>query len=183
DRKQLAATATGTTVQVYDVHLNPVRSFTPFPGFGGSFSVAVGDTNANGIPDVIVGAGSGGSPHVQVFDGSDNRLLGSFFAFDLGFTGGISVGSDDVNGDGRADIIVGAGAGGSPHVKVIDGTKIKQVLADGQIAPSALLGSFFAFDPRFRGGVSVTSGDVNHDNRNEIVVGPGPGGSPYVKVI
>src|SRR5204862_3041 len=79
--------------------------------------------------------------------------------------------------------IVGAGAGGVPYVKVIDGTKISQVQADGQIATSALLGGFLAFDPTFSGGVSVASGDVNHDNRNEVLAGAAPGGVPHVKVI
>jgi streptogramin lyase len=181
--QQLTITGTGSTVQVYDVHLNLVRAFQPFGNLPIQFNVAVGDTNGNGIPDAIVGAGPGGAPHVQVFDGSDNRLLGSFFAFAPGFSGGITVGSDDVNGDGRADIIVGAGPGGAPHVKVIDGTKINQIQADGQIADSALLASFFAFAPAFPGGVNVTSGDINKDNRNEVVVGAGPGGAPHVKVI
>jgi streptogramin lyase len=181
--QQLTITATGSQVQVYDVHLNLVRTFTPFLNFPGPLSVAVGDTNGNGIPDAIVGAGPGGGPHVKVFDGSDNRVLGSFYAFAPGFKGGITVGSDDVNGDGRADIIVGAGPGGGPQVKVIDGTKLSQVQANGQIADSALLGNFYAYAPVFAGGVAVTSGDVNKDNRNEIVVGAGPGGGPHVKVI
>src|SRR6185295_2187339 len=105
-------------------------------------------------PDVIAGAGPGAGPHVQVFDGSDNRLLGTFYAFGPTFPGGVTVGSDDVNGDGRADIIVAAGPGGNSHVKVIDGTKLGQVLADGQIADSALLASFYAF-AGFTGGVSL----------------------------
>src|SRR5439155_6319235 len=127
--------------------------------------------------------GSGAGPHVKVFEGDDGSLLASFFAFAPNFTGGISVGAGDVNGDGRADVIVGAGPGAGPHVKVIDGTKLGQVLADGQIADGALLASFFAFAPGFRGGVSVAAADVNADGRADLVVGAGPGAGPHDKDI
>ena len=50
----------------------------------------------------------------------------------------------DVNGDGIADIITGAGPGGGPNVKVVDGSN-----------PNNQLQNFFAFDPGFLGGVYV----------------------------
>jgi hypothetical protein len=41
---------------------------------------------------------------------------------------------------------------------------------------------FFAFDPNFRGGVRVTSADMNGDRRAEIIAAMGPGGLPQVSV-
>ncbi len=181
--QQLTATATGPTVRVFDVKVQPVRTFDPFPGFKGNLSLAVADTNRNGIPDVIVAAGAGGGPHVKVYDGSDNRLLASFYAFDPSYSGGVTVGSDDINGDGYADIVVTTGAGSSSQVKVIDGTKLNQLQANGQIADSALLASFFAFDEGFKGGLSLAVGDVNRDGISEVIIGAGAGGGPQVKVI
>jgi len=108
--QQLTAAATGPTVNVYDIHVNLVRSFTPFPTYMGTLSLAVADTNGNGVPDVVVGAGAGVGPNVKVYDGSDNRLLGSFFAFDPSFRGRVTVAAEDINGDSRADIIVAAPA-------------------------------------------------------------------------
>src|SRR5207249_3137965 len=37
--QQITATSTGGTVQVFDVHFNPVRTFTPFPGYLGPVSL------------------------------------------------------------------------------------------------------------------------------------------------
>ncbi|HYH67909.1 MAG TPA: VCBS repeat-containing protein, partial [Urbifossiella sp.] len=42
--------------------------------------------------------------------------------------------------------------------------------------------SFFAYDPSFRGGLTVAVGDVTGDGVADIVTGTGPGGAPHVKV-
>ncbi|MFL5341430.1 MAG: SdrD B-like domain-containing protein [Gemmataceae bacterium] len=138
--------------------------------FTGGVRVAKGDITGDLTPDVITGAGPGGGPHVEVFDGNTGKLIRSFFAFDSGFTGGVYVGSADVNHDGIADIIVGAGAGGGPHVKVFDGRSGIELF------------SFFAYNAAFTGGVRVAGGDVNGDGLGDIIVGAGPGGGPHVQV-
>ena len=79
--------------------------------------MAAGDVNGDGHADIITGAGAGGGPHVSVFSGTDLSILASFFAYDPAFTGGVTVAAGDVNGDGLADIVTGAGAGGGPHVE------------------------------------------------------------------
>src|SRR5262245_4558949 len=107
------------------------------PNFTGGTRVALGDVNGDGVPDLITGAGPGGGPHVRVFDGATGAELRSFFAYDAAFTGGVFVAAGDVNGDGKADIITGAGPGGGPHVRVFDG------------ATGAELRSFFAYDAAF----------------------------------
>src|SRR5262249_42255505 len=106
-------------------------------GFLGGVHTAVGDVNGDGIPDIIAGAGAGGGPNVRVFDGNTGAMIRSFFAYDAGFMGGVNVAAGDVNADGFADIITGAGPGGGPHVKVFDGQS------------NALIRSFFADDPGF----------------------------------
>src|SRR5437762_3101707 len=83
--------------------------------------VAAGDVNGDGYPDVVCAAGPGGAPNVRVFDGRDGTPLGgpfaSFFPYDPAFSGGAFVAAGDVNGDGLADVITGAGPGGGPDVK------------------------------------------------------------------
>ena len=72
--------------------------------------MALGDVNGDGTVDLITGAGPGGGPHVRVLSGTDLRELHSFFAYAPGFAGGVSVAAGDINGDGRTDIITGAGS-------------------------------------------------------------------------
>jgi hypothetical protein len=113
--------------------------------------------------------------------GAAGELLGSFYAFDVGFVGGVSVAFGDVNGDGVADVVVGAGPGAGPHVKVIDGTKLGMVNADGTISEDALLASFYAFDPAFTGGVSVAVGRFGGGTKMNVAVGTGSGAGPHVR--
>ncbi|QGJ69306.1 Hypothetical protein PBC10988_9790 [Planctomycetales bacterium 10988] len=165
----------GPHVRILDEEGVEVHSFFAYdPSFTGGVRVATGDVNGDGILDFITAPGAGGGPHVKVFDGSTFELiegpLGEFYAFDPMFTGGVFVASGDVNGDGFDDVIVSAGAGGGPHVKVYSG-------ADG-----ALLADFFAYDSTFTGGVKVAAGDIDNDGMEEVVTSPGAGGASHVRV-
>ncbi len=145
-------------------------SVVPYPGFGGEVRVARGDVTVDGRIDLITAAGPGGGPHVKVFDGLTGFEVRSFMAYDPRFVGGVFVSAGDFSGDGVADIVTGAGAGGGPHVRVFNGVD------------SFPYTSFFAFDPRFTGGVSVAAGEVNLDGIADIAVGAGSGAGPHVRV-
>jgi hypothetical protein len=140
------------------------------PNFTGGVRVASGDVNGDGLGDIITGTGAGSAGHVKVFNGTTLAQIHSFFAYGVSFTGGVYVAAGDVNGDGVADIITGAGSGGPPHVKVFDGN----TLVERQ--------SFFAYSTGFAGGVRVASGDVDGDGLAEIVTGPGSGAQSQVRV-
>ncbi|MCI0681011.1 MAG: FG-GAP-like repeat-containing protein [Gemmataceae bacterium] len=182
--------AQGSRVTVYNSAGARVVSFLAFgANFAGGVRVAVGDVNGDGVSDIIVAAGPSAGPHVKVIDGtrlgglSPSRtvpgaaLLSSFFAYQKGFTGGVSVAAGDVNGDGRDDIITGQGSGAG-RVRVIDAARSHLRLRDGRISPAALLGAFLPYRPGFRGGVVVAAGDVNGDDRADVLVGPASGPAP-----
>ncbi|MBU2263726.1 S8 family serine peptidase [Patescibacteria group bacterium] len=41
---------------------------------------------------------------------------------------------------------------------------------------------FYAYDSKFKGGVSFASGDINHDGQEELITAAGLGGGPHVKI-
>ncbi len=149
-------------VRVYEP-FNPVPPLAFFqpttPSFTGGVRVAVGDINGDGVQDTVTGLGPGAPSQVKVYSGFGGPVLSTFNAYGPSFLGGVFVGAGDVNNDGYADVITGAGAGVGPHVKVFSG------------ASGAETFSFFAFSPSFTGGVTVAAGDVNGDGGDDILVG------------
>ncbi len=156
-----AGPGAGPTVQVFNSDGRLDRAFLAFdPGFRGGVHVAAGDVDDDGADEIVVGAGPGAGPAVRVFD-VDGQLERAFLAFDDGFRGGVHVAAGDLDDDDADEIVVGAGPGAGPAVRVFDG--------NGQ-----RLAAFPAFDQGFRGGVHVAVGD------DRIVAGAGPGAGPSV---
>jgi hypothetical protein len=168
-----------TQVNVYDAETNAlIGTVTPFGrGFTHGGRVATADLTGDGVEDIVVAVGPGAAPWVRVLDGVTLNLVREFLAYSDSFRGGVYVAVGDVTGDGRADIVTGAGAGGGPHVKVFDGTEL---MPGSDPEPASQLG-FYAYSPSFHGGVSVAVGDVDADGVGDIVTGAGPGGGPHVK--
>jgi hypothetical protein len=156
-----------------------------FSQFGASVSTA-GDTNADGHADVIVGApaytnGETSEGAAYVFRGSSAGLLGTpqwilegNQAPTPGFNDGTSFGASvstagDVNGDGFADLVVGAPYydngvkdDGSAFVYLVGGSTALPALyirPQGNQLNSAL------------GSAVATAGDVNGDGFSDVLVG------------
>ncbi len=144
--------------------------FQPYAGYTGDLRVASADVTGDGVPDIIVGAGPGGGPRVTIIDGFNGRVVDDFFAFESTFTGGVYVAAGDFNGDGRSELIVGAGESGGPRVQVYNTTT------------RALILDNFAYESSSRTGVHVAAGDFNGDGKQELIISPGLGGGPRVRI-
>jgi hypothetical protein len=154
-----------------------LRSLDDFFAFESTFTggvyVGAADMNADGRDDVIIGAGEGGGPRVQIYDSDTGLLIFDDFAYEPVSRTGVRVAAGDFNGDGKIDLFLAAGVGGGPRVRVFNGAALPGV---------NVLADFFAFESAQRGGAYITAGDFNGDGLADIGVGGGPGGGPRVSV-
>jgi hypothetical protein len=168
-----ADAGTSPQIQVFNGKTGAIlANFFAFsaPQFRGGVRVAAGDVNGDGKADIIVAAGKGGGPQVQIYDGATLRAIANWYAFNAPtYTGGVYVGAGDVNGDGLADVICGAGGGATAQVTVYNS------------ATTNGLKSFFAFGTGFKGGVRVAASNLTGTSRASILAVPGTGGQPLVQ--
>ncbi len=157
-----------------------VRSTTVLDGFGGGVFLASGDINHDGLSDLVVSADAGGGNRLSVFTvtGGGLRRVNDFLAFnDPNFRGGSRVAVGDVNHDGYADIIVGAGIGGSPRVAIYSGASVFAGVS------RTLIPDFFALDQNLRSGVFVSTADLDGDGFSDVIYSVGNAGGPRVRVV
>jgi hypothetical protein len=148
--------------------------------FSGGVTVASADINGDGYADILVGAGPGGGPRIQIFSGFDKSPLYDFFAFEPTFSGGVTIATGLINAGSQIDILVGAGPGGGPRLKVFDGALLNGPSLNG--VPLGVLMDFFVYDAAFRGGINVAAGNLYGGFTDQIIVGAGAGGGPNVRV-
>lgn len=153
------------------------------PTFLGGVNVAIGNTVIdatavrNDYREIVTGPGYGGGPIVKVFNPNNRTAVKQILAFEPSFRGGVNVAAGDVNTASATDeIVVGAGYGGGPVVRVYN--------ADG--TPYS---SFYAYESSFRNGVNVACADLIAPTAiggglpgAEIATGPGEGGAPLLKI-
>ncbi len=147
-------------LKVYTRHGRKMRNdFYPFgENYAGGFYLGTG--NIDGGPykteELLIGAGKNSQPKVNIYDFNLDKL-DEWLAWEYWFSGGVPVTGGDVNGDGVDEIIVGAGPGKKPVVKIFDksGTQLYDEIT-----------IYSSFDTP---GIEVISADVDYDGMDDIV--------------
>jgi hypothetical protein len=159
-----------TTVRVYDADGNLFSSFAPYgDSYINGVNIAIAPLEKNGELKIVTGT-LHEKPIVKIFDLSGKVVNSGFYAYDKNFKGGVNIAVADLNGDGSKQIITAAAANGGAHIRIFN--------KDGRL----LTPGFFAYDKKFRGGAYVATGDVDGDQKDEIITGMGIGGPPEVRV-
>lgn len=148
----------------------PDHLFAFEESYHGGVHVASGDIDGDDKNEIVVGAGREKEPLVKIFE-EDGTLVSEFLVYESHITGGVFVACGDVDGNGRDEIITGVPEGYGPHVRVFDGRNGQATVTPG----------FFAYDPSFRNGIRVASGDLDGDGKAEIITGTGMGGGTHVR--
>ncbi|EKD49699.1 MAG: Na-Ca exchanger/integrin-beta4, partial [uncultured bacterium] len=123
----------------------------------GSFDVAAGDVNGDGKDEIIVSKSEGKST-VKIFKYDAKKTLVKEFDALGSINVGVRVAAGDVDNDGKAEVIVGAGKGGDAIVRVFESNgKAKKI-------------EFYAYAKGYRDGIDVAAGDTDGDGKAEIAV-------------
>lgn len=164
-------------------------SFMAYPAsYIGGVNVAGGDILGHNVTDVVTAPQSGMQATVEVWNGATitgttATLFRSFLAMTASFHGGVSLAVGDVNGDGKLDIVTGAGSTGGSIISVFSGAAVVNtavplgIIGSNPTVNGTLVTPFAAYtDPSNFAPVSVALKDVDGDGRMEIVTVQGTNG-------
>lgn len=160
----------GPHIRIFKTTGVETASFMAYdPAFRGGVRVATADVDGDGKAEIITAPMKGGGPHVRVFK-TDGTVFYQFMAYDPKFMGGLDVAGVSKTNSQQPRIITSPGPTGGPHIKIFEPNGFE-------------ISGFMAYDPAFKGGVKVSTGNVKtNSNEKEIVTVPYTDGTPFVRV-
>jgi len=175
-------------IGIFNANGTMLASFTPFSGskyttskdrklYGVSgVNTAVGDIDGDGKADIVAGlaAGSSNPAEVAAYRADGTLIEGSDFIA-LSTMYGATLAAADFDGDGKAEIVAGAGAGSRNPATVRVFSYDSGTIIDTGV-------NFNAFT--VKGGVNLAVGDIDGDGIPELITAAGANSyaSPEVRV-
>ncbi len=167
--------------QLFNLHADGTLTaqgspISPFGSMTSDVRSATGDVDGDGIADTVLITGPGVPIRFAVVSGKDGSLLvppSVPFSGSDSFIGGGFVTVGDIDGDGKAEIVLTPDQGGGPRVTIFD-------LVGG--VPTVKANFFGIADPNFRGGARAALGDIDGDGIEDLAVAAGFSGGPRVSV-
>lgn len=140
-----------------------VETFPVLDGeVGGGVRVAVGEMTGDNRLDIVVASGKNTAARVQVLNGTNRQVIADFRPYN-GAPVGAYVATADINGDYRAEVLIGPGEGGGPILLVYD------------VARQQLIHSSYAGPQENRDGLALATTYLNNDSIPEILYSYGNG--------
>lgn len=167
-------TGGGPQIRVFDGsgRVDQTVGFYAFDSnYHGGVNVAVGDVNADGKDEIIVGSGEDMEPTVRVFTATGKQQSIDFHPFASDAQGGVSVAAGNVDDDPADEVIMAIQQDGDAWVKIYNYDTSRTIVKE-----------FKVFGDGFQGGVNVAAGDVDADGKAEVVVAVHGKGGPQVKM-
>lgn len=124
--------------------------------YSGGYSLALARFEPAATKKVILGSGAGIEPRVGIYTW-DYQLMDSWLAFEPSFRGGVNVAGGDTDGDRLDEIIVGAGVGKKPIIRMFDKTGVQQ---------GSDITAYTSFGTP---GIDVLVQDVDFDGKEDII--------------
>lgn len=132
--------------------------------FRGGVNIAVADIDHDGSAEIVTAPKRGGGPQVRVvrWKGRVARdAVQPFYAYSKKFRGGVRVALGDVDGNGATEIVTAPETGDR---------RVRTFSTDAWSVRPAQLG-FAVRGTAFRDGMTLAVGDLDGDDRDEVVVG------------
>lgn len=152
----------GPHIRLFKTNGKEIRSFFAYDeSFHGGVSVTTADLDGDGKVEIITAPKGSHAPQVKVFT-RRGKLLYEFDAYSSSFTGGVDVTAQAATATSPGRIVTGAGPGGGPQVRIFSKSGYN-------------VGSFYAYDQSFYGGVRVAL----HDGT--LLTSPWSDGGPDIR--
>lgn len=127
----------------------------PFSASTKNLSLAIGEINPGEGKKIVVSGDKSGAVYVASYYGAFD--LAPFYPLGKKYRAGFQPALGDVDGNGKAEIVLSTGKGVAGEVLIFNADSLK------------LKKKFSPYGTKFVSGFSVATGDFNQDNKDEIV--------------